>query len=575
MPKQSTSQSPVTETAYSKTVQYYRRLTECTQDEFAVACDIGITTLQDIETGRVKKPRLDTVKKIVIGLQTLGFEVDLDGFDKRVAQYLQPDIQSEKIAIDYIDTPYKKDAHGSRQDMTCLITLLPSAKQVIAEIAKRNDEMRFVRGMGNVLARIEKMAKAGSEPDLEGFSFLMNQFDSFVQEAEKRDLSQLGNIFSLQALRNKLSGFEDKLGTYYKEARDGLIPNGWPVEDVRHHALIEELFMEIQSRKLYLEGLGDLENRDRAVNALEELEIELDRNPLHLKNINVIRARLEELDRDVFQELMVLSQLLLGAYAEQLPPGSVFRDAREAPEMVVIPACPEGFLMGTPEEENRSEDFKEFPQRKVTIDYRFAVGRYPVIFDEWDSYREDHPEAHNPVDNGWGRERRPVMRVSWDDTEGFLQWLKRQTQKPYRLLSETEWEYACRAGTETQYHFGDDEAQLKDYAWYDQNSEDKTHPVGLKKPNQFGLSDMHGNVLEWCEDVWHNGYDGAPSDGSAWMDGHEDTSYRVLRGGSWFDSPQLLRARDRSGFDRVIRYGHVGFRVARALASSQALSVQV
>jgi len=135
--------------------------------------------------------------------------------------------------------------------------------------------------------------------------------------------------------------------------------------------------------------------------------------------------------------------------------------------------------------------------------------------------------------------------------------LSQITGKTYRLPTEAEWEYACRAGTTTRYYFGDDANQLGDYAWYDGNSQKTTHPVGQKKPNAWGLYDMSGNVWEWCEDNWHDSYKNAPSDGSAWLT--NDNNYHILRGGSWYYYPRDCRSayRDLSGSP----YFSLGFRV--------------
>ena len=132
----------------------------------------------------------------------------------------------------------------------------------------------------------------------------------------------------------------------------------------------------------------------------------------------------------------------------------------------------------------------------------------------------------------------------------------------YRLPSEAEWEYACRAGTTTRYSFGDSESKLCDYAWYDENSGNKTHPVGQKKPNQWGLYDVHGNVLEWTQDKWHDSYDGAPTDGSAW-DGYG--ANWVLRGGGWDYGARYCRSAHRHYFGRGSRYYYLGFRLLRSL----------
>jgi len=156
-----------------------------------------------------------------------------------------------------------------------------------------------------------------------------------------------------------------------------------------------------------------------------------------------------------------------------------------------------------------------------------------------------------------------VINVSWDDAQRYVAWLSKITGKPYRLLSEAEWEYAARAGATTRYSFGDDEAMLDQYAWYSGNSINRVHPVGLKTPNAFGVFDMHGNVWEWVEDCYHDDYEGAPVDGAAWRTG--DCGARVVRGGSWGSGPQHLRTTNRlRNFPRN-RFDYLGFRVGRAL----------
>ncbi len=249
-----------------------------------------------------------------------------------------------------------------------------------------------------------------------------------------------------------------------------------------------------------------------------------------------------------------------------LPPFSVFQDAPFAPELVVIPSGK--FNMGSSDGKGRDN---ECPQHEVTIDYRLAVGRFAVTFEEWDFYVSRHKDAYKPKDEGWGRERRPVINVSWDNAQDYLTWLSETTGEHYRLLSEAEWEYACRAGTDTEYSFGDSisrkQAQYSDNGY---GSANKTVPVGSFEPNQFGLYDMHGNVREWCEDYWHRTYKGAPVDGSAWIGDSDDKRYNVLRGGSWDLDPEYLRARFR--YLSILFNGSytVGFRVARTLASNPA-----
>ncbi len=243
----------------------------------------------------------------------------------------------------------------------------------------------------------------------------------------------------------------------------------------------------------------------------------------------------------------------------------VFRDidAPWCPEMVVIPSGT--FLMGSPESEIGRQS-NEGPQHRVAIGRRFALGKYAVTFDEYDHFCEV-TNRRKPRDQGWGRSRRPVINVSWRNAVTYCEWLAKETGQPYRLPSESEWEYACRAGTTTPYSFGDQITEK------DANCGDtvgKTTEVGAYPANPWGLHDMHGNVFEWVEDVWDQDYEGAPTDGSAWTDGEGKDSerYRVRRGGCW-SKPYTPLYHERSAFRTLWVQGDPtafsGFRVARTL----------
>jgi len=199
------------------------------------------------------------------------------------------------------------------------------------------------------------------------------------------------------------------------------------------------------------------------------------------------------------------------------------------------------------------ESDDEKPVHKVKIKNPFYLGTYPVTLREWKVVMDDEPSDFKGDDL-------PVETVSWDNVQEFIKKLnvKEGTDK-YRLPSEAEWEYACRAGTTTKYSFGDSESELGGYAWYDDNSEGKTHPVGQKDPNSWGLHDMHGNVWEWVQDEWHDDYDGAPTDGSAWESG--DGANRVNRGGSWGGPAGFCRSADRFHDDPGFRDRYLGFRL--------------
>jgi len=195
---------------------------------------------------------------------------------------------------------------------------------------------------------------------------------------------------------------------------------------------------------------------------------------------------------------------------EQLKAGwrqDKLKDGGFAPSMVLIRGG--RFRMGGTKEKY------EKPIHDVSMP-SFLIGKYPVTFAEYDVFCEA-TQRDKPNDEGWGREQRPVINVTWNDAVAYCKWLSEQTGTIYRLPSEAEWEYACRAGSEGNYCFGSDIARLKDYAWYTENSDGKTHPVGKKQPNAWGLHDVHGNVWEWCQDTWHENYKGAPVDGSAWV----------------------------------------------------------
>ena len=172
-------------------------------------------------------------------------------------------------------------------------------------------------------------------------------------------------------------------------------------------------------------------------------------------------------------------------------------------------------------------------------------------------------------DNGWGRDNRPVINVSWNDTQGYLKWLNKKYAKQLnglkcRLPTEAEWEYAALAGTKTQYYWGDTPSH--NYAnYYGKEGKDQwenTAPVASFSKNKFGLYDMSGNVYEWVEDKWHGNYQGAPADGSAWLAGSD--SSRVLRGGSWGYASDLVRSAFRFVYNPDFSYDNVGFRIVCA-----------
>ena len=285
--------------------------------------------------------------------------------------------------------------------------------------------------------------------------------------------------------------------------------------------------------------------------------------------------------------LLLLSPLTsINAYQA----GETFRDCATCPEMVVLPTGK--FTMGSPEEEEGRYD-DEGPQRQVTIPRPFAVGKYEVTVGQYtDFVREMRYKTANcyyPENQSWDNpgfdqtNNHPVVCVSWDDASAYTDWLSVKTGHQYRLLTESEWEYAARAGTTTAYHFG--RKILDNMAQYDSAG---TAKVGIFHANAFGLYDMHGNVWEWVEDCWHDDYTNAPTNGSAWLSGCRkgiegdcegysgdplrlckelvvERELRVLRSGSWNYGAVNLRSAIRGRYATTSRLYNYGFRVARTL----------
>jgi len=238
--------------------------------------------------------------------------------------------------------------------------------------------------------------------------------------------------------------------------------------------------------------------------------------------------------------------------------GKSFRDKLKdgslGPEMVWIPAGT--FQMGSD-----NEEINEKPVHTVSV-RSFAMGKYEVTFEEYDKFCEATGQS-KPDDKGWGRGKRPVTNVTWDNAKAYVKWLSEQTKKNYHLPSESQWEYACRAGSSDDYSFGNSVGELDSYGWHSLNAGGGSpRPVGMKKPNIFGLYDIHGNVWEWLEDVWHSNYDNAPTDGSPWVSGGESNTH-LLRSGSTLKPTFALRCARRSKYDSTDRYFDVGFRISR------------
>ena len=286
----------------------------------------------------------------------------------------------------------------------------------------------------------------------------------------------------------------------------------------------------MKTAKLYVE-------KDFVGEAMAYAQVSASLNPKYLNDVETLRRKFEP------------------------AAGATYTEPTTGMEFVYVPGGE--FWMGCGERETEcSNDEKPRHQARVS---GFWMGKYEVTQAQWETVMGNNPSNFTGAD-------RPVEQVSWNDAQEFLKKLNANpSQSPviqggqrggFRLPSEAEWEYAARAGTQTAYSFGDDPAQLGDYAWFYDNSGRETHPVGKKKPNAFGLYDMHGNVWEWGADTSHENYNGAPTDGSIWGD-LGDEKAKVLRGGSWNNEPNHVRSALRFWFEPVDQNSLIGIRVVR------------
>ncbi|GAB4190837.1 MAG: hypothetical protein Tsb002_19090 [Wenzhouxiangellaceae bacterium] len=246
---------------------------------------------------------------------------------------------------------------------------------------------------------------------------------------------------------------------------------------------------------------------------------------------------------------------------------TIFKDCPDCPNMVIIPGGT--FFMGTPDSQPIFPN-NERPQHAVSVP-PFAIGQTEITFAQWDMCVSHGGCTHIPNDL-WGRGEQPVIRVSWQDTLQYLEWLGQKSGFTYRLPSEAEWEYAARAGTQTLYNLGDCittrqvnfNGKMPLFGCPYGILRQQTLPVASFLPNAFGLYDTHGNVWEWTQDCWNDNYMGAPTDGSAWLTGNCDSA--VIRSGAWSAVGASVRSAIRGSSFRNISSPNTGFRVARSIS---------
>ncbi|MEH1951575.1 MAG: SUMF1/EgtB/PvdO family nonheme iron enzyme [Nostoc sp.] len=322
--------------------------------------------------------------------------------------------------------------------------------------------------------------------------------------------------------------------------------------------LSETTFNDLRDYQQYLglrdEDVASIQERiigqQKPTVAIESKPVPSEKNPLNQFEFEVVTVNTKG-------KPINRSQQRAEFFSENLGNGVVL-------EMVAIPGGK--FLMGSPENEPE-RSYSESPQHTVTVQ-PFFMGKFPVTQSQWTivaALKKVNIDL-NPEPSNFKGANRPVEQVSWDHAIEFCARLSNKTVKTYRLPSEAEWEYACRARTTTPFYFG--ETITADLANYNGNYtygagamgeyREQTTDVGKFLPNPFGLFDMHGNVLEWCQDAWHENYNKAPIDGSPWM---SDNNSRLLRGGSWGDYPKYCRSGFRFKHVSVNTFLNVGFRV--------------
>jgi len=234
----------------------------------------------------------------------------------------------------------------------------------------------------------------------------------------------------------------------------------------------------------------------------------------------------------------------------------VFQLTEEMPiTMVWIPSG--SYMMGAQDGEEHAEE-DEYPRHEVTIAYGFWMGQYEVTQAQWVAVMGNNPSHFQGSDN------LPVEMVSWDEIHEFTE----RIGNGFRIPSESEWEYACRAGhDEERFFYGDDGGEgyvtLGNYAWYRDNCDGCTHDVGIKQPSPWGLYDIYGNVYEWCEDEYFDSYEGAPDDGSARHGEGGGRIDRIRRGGSFFGGPRICRSANRDLHSQRSHEDCIGFRVVK------------
>jgi len=474
----------------------------------------------------------------------------------RAAFITRTDFAWPNLAL--IDTPgYSKDQSNDRSERTdehIARAQLNAAQAVVWVIDARQgciteDDLSFLGSLQRNIPLFIAISRADQKPEAE----IPGILSVIAAALQARDIPVVGMAaFSARKPRAwPFARLVQQLENWNRQRRELRFFHNFKAEFARY----DRYLMKKQANTRA--NLGCL-NRILALSESSDAEGDRFKGSIQteLSAIKAQRTQLEKLWQTCFDQLQELGAMMGMESSNPSPwfdqkaePGDILLDGDGYPELVVLPGG--SFEMGS------TDDISEQPVHTVSI-ASFAMGKYPVTQTQWVTVMGDNPSYFS--DNG----DCPVENVSWDDAQAFIQKLNQLTGHTYRLPSEAEWEYACRAGSKSCYCFGDAAWQLSRYAWFDENSGPTTHPVGKKTPNAFGLHDMLGNVWEWCEDVWHDDYQNAPADGTARVVGW-DPFERVLRGSSWLDAAVYLRSSNRNANYTGTKFDNIGFRLARTL----------
>ncbi|MBW4554394.1 MAG: SUMF1/EgtB/PvdO family nonheme iron enzyme [Trichormus sp. ATA11-4-KO1] len=468
---------------------------------------------------------------------------------------------------------------GEKLTEIAVIKLLQEILKVLAVVHKNNIIHRDIKPQ-NIMRRRQDgkivLIDFGAVKEVEAMTV-----NSQGQTSLSVAIGSLGYMPSEQAIgRPKLSSDVYAVGMLAIQALTGLQPHELPTDPKNDEVIWRNRANVTEKLALVLNKMVSYDFRDRYPSAVEALQAITAIQPQQQPQIppTILKPPIVPTILNPVTPSTFFSTYLQTFQFETVKVNAqgqiIKRQNREAKyfvedlgngvtlEMVQIPGGT--FTMGSPEEEAGRFD-NESPQRQVRVP-GFFMGRYAVIQEQWQAVMGTNP-AH------FKGNRRPVEQVSWDDAVEFCEKLSQKTGKTYRLPSEAEWEYACRAGTNTPFYFG--ETINTDLVNYDGNFpygsapkgeyRQQTTDVGKFPPNSFGLYDIHGNVWQWCQDVYNENYQGAPTDGSAWLNGKEK-NINVLRGGSWVNGARYCRSPFRVKYACANSPYYVGFRVVAVVA---------